>query len=98
LAQQNPDESESIPVWFGKGTMKLPQVIPSLGLPPPVIMIGPGTGVAAFRSFIHYLSSKYPLQPKVLVFGCRSEHKDFYYADEWRTYPDLKLITTFSRD
>jgi sulfite reductase (NADPH) flavoprotein alpha-component len=49
-------------------------------------MIGPGTGVAAFRSFIQYLIKTFPSQPKVLVFGCRSETKDFYYKDEWKSY------------
>ncbi len=66
--------------------MKLPGPVPALGCPPPVIMIGPGTGVAAFRSFIQYLIKTFPSQPKVLVFGCRSETKDFYYKDEWKSY------------
>jgi sulfite reductase alpha subunit-like flavoprotein len=45
-------KDEYVPVWFAKGTMKLPKPLPALGHPPPIIMIGPGTGVAAFRSFI----------------------------------------------
>lgn len=40
-------EQESVPIWLAKGTMKLP-VMSAV----PVIMVGPGTGIAAFRSFI----------------------------------------------
>jgi sulfite reductase alpha subunit-like flavoprotein len=100
LASQDPKTSEPIPLWFTKGTMKLPKPIPTSGVPPPVIMIGPGTGVAAFRSFIQYLCSVHPTQKKVLVFGCRSETKDYYYSDEWSTLKEssLSVLTAFSRD
>lgn len=37
-----------IPLWTKKGTITFP-TDPSV----PVIMVGPGTGVAPFRSFIH---------------------------------------------
>jgi len=61
-------------------------------------MVGPGTGVAAFRSFIHARKSMDSEQPQmVLIFGCRSESKDYYYADEWQQIRNLKVITAFSR-
>ena len=45
-------------------------------------MVGPGTGVAAFRSVIqHY--GKAGGRKLVLVFGCRSEQDDNYYSTEW---------------
>ena len=47
----------------------------------PLIFVGPGTGVAAFRSAIQDLALTG--QKLVLIFGCRSESDDFYYADEW---------------
>jgi|LauGreDrversion4_2_1035121.scaffolds.fasta_scaffold438129_1 sulfite reductase alpha subunit-like flavoprotein len=50
LSSLIPDLKEEVPIWFSKGTMKLPQVID--GIYPPIIMVGPGTGIAAFRSFI----------------------------------------------
>jgi NADPH-ferrihemoprotein reductase len=54
----------------------------------PVIMVGPGSGVAPFRGFIrHYaaLSRKgVPVGKMVLFFGCRSRHEDFMYEEEWQ--------------
>lgn len=91
------DDSEVVPIWFAKGTMKLPQPQPTSSVPPPVIMVGPGTGVAAFRSFIHHLSAKHPSMKIILIFGCRSEQKDYYYADEWQQIQNLQVITAFSR-
>ena len=76
--------------------MKIPQPLES---GPPLIMVGPGTGIAAFRSFIQYCTLTNPNRKLVLIFGCRSECKDFYYADEWKEMKgSLKVITAFSRD
>jgi len=44
-------------------------------------MVGPGTGVAAFRSVIYEL--KDTQQEMVLLFGCRSEASDYYYKKDW---------------
>lgn len=57
----------------------------------PVIMIGPGTGVAPFRGFIRervaYVDSNESadLGKHILFYGSRNE-KDFLYADEWPGY------------
>ena len=50
LKQQIEEHQDPIPIWLKKGTMNLPQNEKT-----PIIMVGPGTGVAAFRSFIHAL-------------------------------------------
>jgi len=74
----------------------------SFRLPPspdvPVIMIGPGTGVAPMRGFIQ---ERVALGAKenILFFGCRSEN-DFLYKEElevWMTQGFLKLFVAFSR-
>jgi len=53
----------------------------------PIIMVGPGTGLAAFRAFIHHLGvapDNADQNPQlVLIFGCRSKDKDCYYEKEW---------------
>ena len=66
---------------------------PSFHLPEdqflPVVMIGPGTGIAPFRAFwqhrFHQLSNgweKEELGPMELYFGCRTSRYDFIYKDE----------------
>lgn len=56
----------------------------------PVIMIGPGTGVAPFRGFVHerahVASQGTPVGPTLLFFGCRSSKDDFLYQEEWAKY------------
>uniref|UniRef100_A0A1I7V4S7 NADPH-dependent diflavin oxidoreductase 1 n=1 Tax=Caenorhabditis tropicalis TaxID=1561998 RepID=A0A1I7V4S7_9PELO len=59
----------------------------------PVICIGPGTGVAPFRSLFGHGSSK-----GLLFFGCRGEHSDFYFSDEWKDIEGVEVIPAFSRD
>lgn len=67
----------------------------------PIIMIGPGTGVAPFIAFIQEREAKEASGENVLFFGCRFENQDFLYGDELREYADkglLHLETAFSRD
>ncbi len=48
----------------------------------PIIMIGPGTGIAPFRAFLHdRMASKAPGR-NWLFFGHQRSNYDFFYADE----------------
>lgn len=72
----------------------------------PVIMVGPGTGLAPFRGFIqerHLLKeSGAPLGDTVLFFGCRKKSEDFLYQEELEEYESggtlAKMFLAFSRD
>ncbi|MDE3045107.1 MAG: sulfite reductase [Verrucomicrobiota bacterium] len=67
----------------------------------PIILIGPGTGIAPFRAF---LQERLALQHKGrnwLIFGERNRATDFYYSDYWlelERQQRLRLSLAFSRD
>lgn len=68
----------------------------------PMIMIGPGTGIAPFRAFLHERRAMGHTGPNWLFFGERSAKTDFLYEQELR---DMfasghltRLDTAFSRD
>ncbi|KAJ8312637.1 hypothetical protein KUTeg_010010 [Tegillarca granosa] len=48
----------------------------------PVILIGPGTGIAPFRAFIQEKEKQENPGPVYLYFGCRHRNKDFLYKEE----------------
>ena len=68
----------------------------------PMIMIGPGTGVAPFRSFLHERRAAGATGKNWLFFGEQRAGTDFYYRDELeQMFSDghlTKLSTAFSRD
>jgi sulfite reductase (NADPH) flavoprotein alpha-component len=68
----------------------------------PVIMVGPGTGIAPFRAFLQEREALGAPGKSWLFFGDRNRATDFLYEDEinaWQTKGVLhRLDTAFSRD
>ncbi|KAK4983283.1 hypothetical protein LTR66_008885 [Elasticomyces elasticus] len=91
-----------VPVHVRHSNFKLPSD-PSK----PIIMVGPGTGVAPFRAFVQERAQQAKKGENVgktlLFFGCRRKEEDFIYEKEWEVYKEamgdnFELITAFSRD
>ncbi|KAL9126447.1 MAG: hypothetical protein Q9217_004503 [Psora testacea] len=91
-----------VPVHIRHSNFKLPSD-PSK----PIIMVGPGSGVAPFRGFVQERAAQAKAGEKVgqtiLFFGCRRSTEDYLYKEEWEALKkDLgdafTLITAFSRE
>jgi sulfite reductase (NADPH) flavoprotein alpha-component len=62
----------------------------------PVIMIGPGTGVAPFRAFLHErMATKAPGR-NWLFYGHQKRDYDFFYEDEFAGMKSAGLLTRLS--
>ncbi|HEK1008454.1 TPA: bifunctional nitrate reductase/sulfite reductase flavoprotein subunit alpha [Pseudomonas putida] len=82
-----------------------PQVSKHFRLPEddtvPVIMVGPGTGVAPFRAFLEEREARGAKGANWLFFGEQYAATDFYYQEQlqdWQASGHLRLDTAFSRD
>ena len=68
----------------------------------PVVMIGPGTGVAPFRGFLQQREASGARGKNWLLFGHRNYLHDFLYQLEWQDWIKDGLLTrldvAFSRD
>ncbi|WP_233833188.1 bifunctional nitrate reductase/sulfite reductase flavoprotein subunit alpha [Paraburkholderia sp. ZP32-5] len=68
----------------------------------PMIMVGPGTGIAPFRGFLHERRARGERGRNWLFFGEQHAATDFYYRDELETMRASGLLTrldvAFSRD
>ncbi|MFI5507300.1 sulfite reductase flavoprotein subunit alpha [Mycobacterium sp. NPDC051804] len=68
----------------------------------PIIMIGPGTGIAPFRAFLQERHAKRAKGRSWLFFGDRRRATDFLYGEELQSFVDSGTLTrldcAFSRD
>ena len=68
----------------------------------PIIMVGPGTGVAPFRAFLQEREARAAAGRSWLFFGERNFRSDFLYQTEWQQWLEdgvlSQLDVAFSRD
>jgi sulfite reductase (NADPH) flavoprotein alpha-component len=62
----------------------------------PIVMIGPGTGVAPFRAFLQERAASGATGANWLFFGHQRSACDFFYADEFETMKATGLLTRLS--
>ncbi|EDW54498.1 NADPH--cytochrome P450 reductase isoform X1 [Drosophila sechellia] len=102
LKNKQPQGSEEVkvPVFIRKSQFRLPTKPET-----PIIMVGPGTGLAPFRGFIQerqFLRDEgKTVGESILYFGCRKRSEDYIYEselEEWVKKGTLNLKAAFSRD
>jgi sulfite reductase (NADPH) flavoprotein alpha-component len=68
----------------------------------PIIMVGPGTGVAPFRAYLQERKAIGAKGKNWLFFGSQHQHCDFAYGDEFETFKKEGILTrldcAWSRD
>lgn len=79
-------EGHSVPIFIRKSTLRLPNKLLT-----PVVMIGPGTGFAPFRGFLHERlwqkkSGGKDIGEMHLYFGCRHPEHDHIYREEMEVF------------
>jgi sulfite reductase (NADPH) flavoprotein alpha-component len=62
----------------------------------PMIMIGPGTGIAPFRAFLHDRKTAHAPGRNWLFFGHQRSDCDFFYADELNAMKSSGFLTRLS--
>ncbi|MEU6912294.1 bifunctional nitrate reductase/sulfite reductase flavoprotein subunit alpha [Streptomyces olindensis] len=96
LAEAEPDTE--VPVFVQRS----PHFRPPADASTPMVMVGPGTGVAPFVGFLQERRALGHRAPNWLFFGEQHRATDFYYEDELTALLDegalTRLDTAFSRD
>jgi len=68
----------------------------------PIIMVGPGTGVAPFRAFLQERTATNAPGKSWLFYGHQRQASDFFYADEFQAMQKSSMLThltcAWSRD
>lgn len=74
----------------------------------PLILIGPGTGVAPMRAllqerYLHFKQNEEVSADTILFFGCRKRDSDYLFENDWNNFETntnsmIKTVTAFSQD
>ncbi len=96
-------QGDSVRVFVRDSTFRLPKLAER-----PIIMIGPGTGIAPMRAILQERSHMRKtlgdehLGPNILYFGCKNRTLDYIYRDELKKFVDegtlSELHLAFSRE
>ncbi|KAJ4300316.1 hypothetical protein N0V88_002989 [Collariella sp. IMI 366227] len=101
MGPRNKYDGIHVPVHVRHSNFKLPSDPTK-----PVIMVGPGTGVAPFRGFVRerrkMAENGQAVGKTILFFGCRKSTEDFLYEKEWQEAKQVlgdkfEIVTAFSR-
>jgi len=92
------EEGSWIPVFVDRNLgFKMPEELEA-----PMIMVGAGTGVAPYRSFIQQRKGEHAHGESWLFFGDQHKKSDYLYREDWETYRQQGILTqlslAFSRD
>ncbi|XP_015118831.1 NADPH-dependent diflavin oxidoreductase 1 isoform X2 [Diachasma alloeum] len=89
------EKGQQVIYWLQKGTFHF-------DWEKPMILVGPGTGIAPFRSLLlEQEATGVDLHNVVLFFGCRNEKKDFHCREDYERLVknnNLTIFCAFSRD
>jgi sulfite reductase alpha subunit-like flavoprotein len=97
---------DQVLLWVKSGAFKVPivKIDKNIRNVVPMILIGPGTGVAPMRAILQervynrsdYKSSKSVLPESqgqtLLFFGCRNRSNDFLYKEEWEVLNSIPTV------
>ncbi|KAK4251552.1 hypothetical protein C7999DRAFT_27968 [Corynascus novoguineensis] len=101
MGPRNRYDGIHVPVHVRHSNFKLPSDPTK-----PVVMVGPGTGVAPFRGFVRerkkMVENGQAVGKTILFFGCRKATEDFLYEKEWEEAKQVlgdkfELVLAFSR-
>ncbi|CVK91939.1 probable NCP1-NADPH-cytochrome P450 reductase [Fusarium mangiferae] len=102
LPTKRPHLQPSLSAFVRTSTFRLPSD-PAI----PILMVGPGTGVAPSRGFVRERVAMHRqgkgFAPMTLLYGCRKRTEDFLYEKEWKAYASelgskFRMYTAFSRE
>jgi len=85
------EDYPKVPIYVRRSQFRLPNRVQT-----PVIMIGPGSGLAPFRGFIQERAwqkeQNKPVGPTLLYFGCRNKGHDYIYQDELEAWAENGVL------